>query len=195
MKKIVILLAGVCFMASSAFANPAATLTVVRTAVETAKMNASALRGIDAAMITAATAANPSLSEDLTEILGHITTVLGENDDVVNGMSKTERVKFLADLFAASVMTKTNYEVVERLFKGKPLQAVLGVQTGEDALDAANLAKMGLFLAEYKKALEAGDATADAAEKASQSVTKNSFQDFLEACGAASSRRRSGERG
>ncbi len=188
MKKLVVLFAGLAFVASNAFAN-VATLTVVETAIKTANSSSTALAGIDAAAITAAIGANSGLSSDLDAIASNLTTVAESNEDVVNGMSKIERVDFLADLYAASVLTKDNYTVVERLFKGKPLQAILGLETGDDALDAGNLAQMKQFLAEYKDALKAGDSTADAAEKASQSVTKHSFTEFLEACGAAGSRR------
>ncbi len=187
MKKIIVLIASVCFMASSAFASPVATVEAVQTAVKSVNATSTAMNGVNAAAVTAAVANSPALGAQLESLSAQISEVAKSNDDAINGLSKVERVKYLADLYAASVLTKDNYDVVERLFKGKPLQAILGQEQGEDALDGQNLAKFQEFLGAYTTKVADMDTQA-AAEAAAQEVIGKSFADLLEACGAAAGR-------
>ena len=182
LKNIAIALLSVLSVASVSNANVVATLTRAQTAVRTANATTTrAFSGLEAGVLSALAGSQAALSS-LETISMQMESIAESNQDVVNGMSKSQRVQYLADMYA--LVAKANNDDVSNLVKGKPLTAITApdTQVEEEALDSANIEKFHQII---MKALEADEVNASALEAASQEVTGHSFAQIVEACGSA----------
>ncbi len=188
MKKIIVLIASVCFMASSAFAN-VGTLSRVTTAVETAKVQVPNLAGINAAAVSVTVANQPNLQTALDKMADDIEAVVADASDDVNGLTKVERVKFLANQYTAAILTPEKYGDVASLFTGQVYASVMGTAAADKVLSSSEVDKYSQILNSYVTALNAGELTADAMKKAVDEVIPGkTVADLIDACGSGALR-------
>lgn len=182
LKNIAIVLLSVLSLASVSNANPTAALTRARTAVTTANATTTrAFSGLEVGVLSALAGSSVAV-RSLENIAQNMESIAESNEDVVNGMSKVQRVQYLADMFA--LVAKANNDDVSNLVQGKPLTAITApdTQVEEEALDSANIEKFHQIIT---RALDADEVNAQALEEASQAVTGHSFAQIVEACGSA----------